>query len=434
MEKLTLKSTNWRNFIPPKDCPRSIEVAKADAYQWAANRCREPFISEWKKTWERLYNEPYRGITTDGHVIPDMHRLAPDGEDHGAPTAEMVKAAQKIFATATPQQREVLVREVDAREWRAWMNPEIYISRHGLRLEEISDELSDAILGLVQTSISPEGYYKAYGCMRINHFLGEVVNGKKVLNVKSYNFTIFGTPSETEPWGWQMFGHHYDMNCFVIGSQMVVTPVFMGAEPNVIDDGPYKGVELFTDQEQTALMLINSMDKETIKRVRIFEKLQGPEYPEWRYHRADQRHLGGAFQDNRVIPYEGSRVTLFSAAQQELVRRLILLTINYLPEKALAAKMKQVEGQWEETYFSWIGSFRREDGFYYKVHSPVIMIEFDHHSGVFLNNALPLPFHIHTLVRTPNGNDYGKELLRQYRQKTKAKPENDTRGFSDGRQ
>lgn len=42
------------------------------------------------------------------------------------------------------------------------------------------------------------------------------------------------------------------------------------------------------------------------------------------------------------------------------------------------------------------------------------MVEFDHHSGVFLTNKDPLPFHIHTLVRTPNGNDYGKELLNQY--------------------
>jgi hypothetical protein len=51
------------------------------------------------------------------------------------------------------------------------------------------------------------------------------------------------------------------------------------------------------------------------------------------------------------------------------------------------------------------------------VHSPVIMVEFDHHSGVFLNNKEPLPFHIHTLVRTPNGNDYGKQLLRQHQER-----------------
>ncbi|EEU33447.1 uncharacterized protein NECHADRAFT_89476 [Fusarium vanettenii 77-13-4] len=75
--------------------------------------------------------------------------------------------------------------------------------------------------------------------------------------------------------------------------------------------------------------------------------------------------------------------------------------------------MAEVDKYWHETYFCWIGAFKREDGFYFKVYSPVIMLEFDHYSGVFLNNALLLPFYIHTLVRTPNGNDYSKELLRR---------------------
>lgn len=415
MEKITLKSTNWHDFIPPANCQRSVELAQSNTYEWADLRCAEPFIAGWRETWDRQYNEPYKGITVDGRVIPNVHRLADEGEDQGAPIAEMVEAAQKTLSAATPEQRKAMVKDVDAREWRAWLNPEIYISRHGVRLEEVSDDLVQAIHGLMRASLSEAGYYKAYGCMKVNHFLGEVVNGRKVLNVRSYNFTVFGTPSQTAPWGWQLFGHHFDLNCFVVGTQMVVTPVFMGAEPNVIDSGPYQGTELFTDQEQTALALVRSLDRGTLDRVRVYKELQGDEYPEGRYHRADQRHLGGAFQDNRVIPYEGVKVTTLSAAQQDLVRKLLVLSLNYLPDRALAARMKDIEAQWHETYLAWIGAVTREDGFYYKVHSPVVMVEFDHHSGVFLNNALPLPFHIHTLVRTPNGNDYGKELLRQYR-------------------
>jgi hypothetical protein len=72
--------------------------------------------------------------------------------------------------------------------------------------------------------------------------------------------------------------------------------------------------------------------------------------------------------------------------------------------------MRHISG----THFSWIGSSGPTDPFYYRIHSPVILIEFDHHSGVALDNALPEKFHVHTLVRTPNGNDYGKDLLRQH--------------------
>ena len=55
--------------------------------------------------------------------------------------------------------------------------------------------------------------------------------------------------------------------------------------------------------------------------------------------------------------------------------------------------------------------------FYYRVYNPVLLIEFDHQPGIALDNDFPSRHHTHTLMRTPNGNDYGKDLLRQhYRQ------------------
>ncbi|KAM5346008.1 hypothetical protein ACJ41O_011869 [Fusarium nematophilum] len=367
--------------------------------------------------WEQLLSEPYKGISVDGSIVPNLYRLAEESEDLGAPTSRMVAAACKVLSLATPEQKQALCKPIDAPEWRCWINPEIYIFRHGLRLEEVTEDLVSALHDLMRASLSQAGYEKASGCMNTNQFLGEVVNGRQVLNRDSYNFVIFGTPSEEEPWGWQLFGHHLDLNVFVVGKQMVISPVFMGAEPNVIDAGPYQGTELFTDQEQVGMKLMQSIDAAQQSRMRIFTELSGPEYPEGRFHRADQRHLGGAFQDNRVIPYEGVKVSEFSGPQQDLVRRILLLSLGYLPEKALAAKMEEISYHWKTTYFCWIGGCEVGDAFYYKVHSPVIMVEFDHHSGVFLNNKAPLPFHIHTLVRTPNGNDYGKELLKKFEQR-----------------
>jgi len=52
--------------------------------------------------------------------------------------------------------------------------------------------------------------------------------------------------------------------------------------------------------------------------------------------------------------------------------------------------------------------------FYYRILSPVILVEFDHQSGIIYDNDTPSRDHIHTVVRTPNGNDYGKDLLRQH--------------------
>lgn len=57
--------------------------------------------------------------------------------------------------------------------------------------------------------------------------------------------------------------------------------------------------------------------------------------------------------------------------------------------------------------------------FYYRIHSPVVFIEFDHQKpvGVESESNSPTRNHIHTVVRTPNGNDYGKDLLRQHKEK-----------------
>ena len=49
----------------------------------------------------------------------------------------------------------------------------------------------------------------------------------------------------------------------------------------------------------------------------------------------------------------------------------------------------------------------------------MILIEFDHQLPANLRSSpqdprAPNAQHIHVVVRTPNGNDYGKDLLRQH--------------------
>ena len=50
-----------------------------------------------------------------------------------------------------------------------------------------------------------------------------------------------GEPSANEPWGWQLDGHHAIINYFVLGDQVVMTPLFCGSEPVIATSGKYKG-------------------------------------------------------------------------------------------------------------------------------------------------------------------------------------------------
>ena len=82
-------------------------------------------------------------------------------------------------------------------------------------------------------------------------------------------------------------------------------------------------------------------------------------------------------------------------------------------------KMEEVMEHIDDTWFSWVGETSPEAVFYYRIHSPVVLIEFDHQGIVGIPNAgdrKPSRNHIHTVVRTPNGNDYGKDLLRQHKE------------------
>jgi hypothetical protein len=268
-------------------------------------------------------------------------------------------------------------------------------------------------MNILKTTLSPEGYDKAVAAMRINHFLGELVKSPAVMNEFSYNFVLFGKPSTTRPWGWSFYGHHLCINVFLYKGQIIASPWFTGAEPNEIDGGPHAGTRIMQTEEALGLQLMQSLSGELQSKARVYAQMNDPAMPPGRWNRDDQRHLCGAYRDNREVPYEGITVSTFSAAQKELLYGILEEYLLYLPAKARAIRLEQVRAHEGETHFCWIGGNGDEDPFYYRIQSPVVLIEFDHHSGVFLTNEEPKKFHTHTLLRTPNGGDYGYALRPQ---------------------
>lgn len=195
---------------------------------------------------------------------------------------------------------------------------------------------------------------------------------------------------------------------------MVLTPAFMGAEPTFADEGPFKGIHAFQDEERVGLELMRSLSPQQQATALIANSMVGGDLLDDRRHLADGLHLGGAYQDNRIIPYEGLKGARLTLRQRRGLLGLIQEFIGTLPEGPLEARMTDIDRHLDETHFCWIGS--REEGkpFYYRIQSPVVLIEIDHHTGVYLTNTEPATFHVHTLVRTPNGNDYGIDLIRRH--------------------
>ncbi|WP_314323692.1 DUF3500 domain-containing protein [Paenarthrobacter ilicis] len=408
-----MSTPSFRDYLYTPDHPRVAKLRGLDARAYAEAAKADSFAGPMIEGWKKLYPAPFVGVTNDGVVREGLFTLTEALPGEEAQTSGMVAAAGKLLAQLPSGQLCRLCYAVDAHEWQSWANPEFMQHDTGLRLDECDGPVRDAALAVVEASLSPEGYALTRNLMRINGFLGDLVDLPLLMNEYSYNFALYGTPSETEPWGWQLFGHHVALNCLVVGSQMVISPVFLGAEPDTIDDGPFQGLKVFKERIQWARELMSALTAELRDEATVYQEMQDPAMPQGRLHSGDERHLAGCFQDNRVIPYEGIPVPSMPPAALALLDRLVADSIAYLPAGPRAARLREIQEHYQDTWFSWIGGWDAGEAFYFRIQSPVVILELDHHTGVFLNNDTPAPFHMHTVVRTPNGNDYGRALLGQ---------------------
>ncbi|KGO66407.1 Protein of unknown function DUF3500 [Penicillium italicum] len=412
VNELEKPTGEYRQYLPDLSLPRFQVMCQQDAHEYAnefKTGHQPPWLHALYMHWLELLQEPFKGVTTDGNVRPGLFTL----QEEDVPIQQIVDATESLSALLDDKQKEAINYHIDSPQWRTWSNPEFLLAHKGIRLDEVNTETRDAVMNILKTTLSPEGYAKAVSAMRINHFLGELVKSPAVMNEFSYNFVLFGRPSTTRPWGWSFYGHHLCLNIFLYKGQIVASPWFTGAEPNEIDAGPHAGTRIMQIEEKLGLQLMQSLSAELQASACVFALMKDPAMPPGRWNKDDQRHLCGAYRDNREVPYEGIPASTFNVAQKELMYGILEQYLLYLPARSRAMKIDQVCAHEAETYFCWIGGYGNEDPFYYRIQNPVILVEFDHHSGVFLNNEEPKKFHIHTLLRTPNGGDYGQALRPQ---------------------
>ena len=352
--------------------------------------------------------EPFKGITTNGTVVPGLFPV----RSTGVSTEPVRRAAESLLAALTPDQRRRTLFTVDDPEWRKWMNQHFYV-RQGVGFDEMTESQREAALGLLRASLSAKGLKLTRDIMRLNHTLGEL-SGDNFVEYGEwlYWITVMGTPSAREPWGWQLDGHHAIVNYFVMGDQVVMTPTFLGSEPAVAASGKFKGVAVLQTEQDRGLALIRGLSD--AQRAKAIVKTS----------KTGNDNVGEAFRDNVVLDYAGIRASELSPAQQKQLLELIGEYVSNMDEGHARVKMDEVRKHLDETWLAWIGGVEPDSVFYYRIHSPVLLVEFDHQSPANLRRGgpgasgpgdrAPSRQHIHTVVRTPNGNDYGKDLLRQH--------------------
>ncbi len=363
------------------------------AYTQAPNRS-QVFEEQLRKAMA----DPFKGVTTDGNVAPGLFKTRSTGV-----TTKPVKAAAEAFLQSlNDDQRKRTMYAVNDDEWRKWDNRH-FPPRQGVSFNEMSEAQRKLAFALIGAGLSAKGLKLTQDVMQLNGTLAELMNNYNEYGEWLYFITIMGTPSDKEPWGWQLDGHHCIINYFVLGDQVVMTPMFTGSEPVRAEAGKFKGTVILQEAQDKGLALLLALDPAQQTKAII------------RSEKTTNYNLTEAYKDNVVLDYAGLPAASMNAAQKKLLLAVIEEYIGNLDAGHARVKMDEVRQHLDKTHFAWIGTNDPKGVFYYRLHSPVLLIEFDHQRPVALSRSpIPTRDHIHTVVRTPNGNDYGKDLLRQH--------------------
>ena len=348
--------------------------------------------------------DPFRGVTTDGAVRTGLFQI----RSTGVSTQPVMEAAARFLAALTPEQRTKTTFTVDDSEWRRWINVH-RAERAGVSFKEMTDAQRTRAFELLQAALSAKGLETTRNIMRLNETIAEITKNFTEYGEWLYHITVMGQPSPKQPWGWQLEGHHLIINYFVLGDQVVMTPTFMGSEPVIAEAGQYAGTKVLQEEQAKGLALMQALTPEQQKTAAI---QTGP--------KTSNHALAQAYRDNLQLPYAGIRAADLNEKQRALLVELIAEYVGHMGEGHAKVRMDEVRKHLDETRFGWIGEATPDAVFYYRVHSPVILIEFDHQTPIAMAGPkVPTRQHIHSVVRTPNGNDYGKDLLRLHYERTK---------------
>src|SRR5271166_6833828 len=246
--------------------------------------------------------EDFRGITADGIVQPGLFPV----HKTGVSLEPILRAARDFLATLDLRQQRLVSFDIGSDAWRSWSNVHPFLMRHGLGLHELAPAQRQAALALVSSVLSASGFETARNVMKLNEHACEITGLVEEYSEWYYWLSIFGAPSATEPWGWQLDGHHLIINCFMLGDQLVLTPQFMGSEPVLAESGKYAGTQVFRAEEHVGLVMMQGLSPEQQAKAIIGTRLPG-------------ELLTAAYNDNARMSYEGIRYDDLTSKQQSVL-------------------------------------------------------------------------------------------------------------------
>src|SRR5438876_472638 len=188
-------------------------------------------------------------------------------------SSAMATAATRFVNALTPDQRQQASFAFDSDERLHWhFIPTETFPRKGLLVQSMNESQRKLAQELLKAGLSQRGYLTATSIMDLETVLGALEAAGRsveaqprsaplVRNPVGYFFSIFGTPSARDTWGWRVEGHHVSLHFTVVNGTLVAsTPTFFGSNPAEVREGPKKGLRILGAEEDAARALLGAFD------------------------------------------------------------------------------------------------------------------------------------------------------------------------------
>jgi hypothetical protein len=269
--------------------------------------------------------------------------------------------------------------------------------RNGVSLHDLSQPQFEAAMNLLKESLSVQGFKKATDVIALESILREAEGrgpDDTYRDPKKYFFTIFGTPSKEQPWGWRLEGHHISLNFTSLDNKIQSsTPSFFGSNPGVIPQGKRKGEMILKAESDMGFAMVNSLSSAQLQSAIVSESA----FPDI---------ISSNKRKASLLEPKGLMYTEMNEKQKKQFMDLLDVYIkNYELGFSTTLMNKIKKAGIENLSFGWAGSLKPGKGHYYRIQGPMLLIEFDNTQ----NNAN----HIHSVVRDLT-NDFAEDILKEH--------------------
>ena len=330
--------------------------------------------------------------------------------------AAIGESASAFLASLRADQRtRISLPFEDDRARTDWSNlPSVMFERRGVALAEMTPAQRAAFHGLLEASLSSQGYGKAATIMWFEDILreeeserlktGSIAPERRsfvdslIQSRQSDNYwvTIFGEPGAVR-WGWMVSGHHLAANFTVIAGRIAFTPLFLGVEPQTVGTGRYAGWRVLGHEIQRGFELSRTLDEGQRRAAKISDEITADLF------------TGKGRKDSLQAPV-GIPASRLNKQQQAKLWGLLREFIGSAADEAAEAQLHSIrQDGLEKLHFAWWGNAEDPSRrFMYRIHGPSILIEYvrEARGGDPAN-------HVHAIVRDPR-NDYGEDWLSKH--------------------